>query len=46
MMIALEDLKLKKLWVVYPGKESYPLHDRVECIGLADLGKARQASGG
>lgn len=45
MMIALEDLKLKKLWVVYPGKESYPLHDRVECIGLCDLEKARRESG-
>jgi predicted AAA+ superfamily ATPase len=37
MRIALKDLKLDKLIVVYPGERSYPLADRVEVVPLADL---------
>jgi predicted AAA+ superfamily ATPase len=37
MHVALEDLRLEKLYVVYPGKERYPLHERVEALPLADL---------
>jgi predicted AAA+ superfamily ATPase len=37
MRIALKDLKLDKLFVVYPGEKSYPLGDRVEVVPLADL---------
>jgi predicted AAA+ superfamily ATPase len=29
MHIALQDLGLEHLWVVYPGKESYPVHERI-----------------
>lgn len=32
MRIALKDLRLDKLWVIYPGKERYALNDRVTAI--------------
>jgi hypothetical protein len=35
MHSALEDLGLERLYVVYPGKERFPLHDRIEAVGLA-----------
>jgi uncharacterized protein len=41
MHIALTDLKLERLWVVYPGKEGYSLHEKAECISLHDLDKVR-----
>jgi predicted AAA+ superfamily ATPase len=34
MHIALKDLRLDHLFVVYPGKERYPLHERVEALPL------------
>jgi predicted AAA+ superfamily ATPase len=37
MHIALEDLKLERIFVVYPGKDAYPLHERVEALALAHL---------
>jgi len=37
MQVALEDLKLKRIWVVHPGCDRYPLHDKVECVGVQDL---------
>jgi predicted AAA+ superfamily ATPase len=37
MQIARQDLKLKRLFVVYPGKESYPLGDDVEVISIQSL---------
>ena len=36
MHIALNDLGLNRLYVVYPGRERYPLHDKVEAIPLAE----------
>jgi predicted AAA+ superfamily ATPase len=41
MHIALADLKLDRLWVIYPGKSSYPMHEKVECVGLVDIEKIR-----
>ncbi|MEK7249342.1 MAG: ATP-binding protein [Bacteroidota bacterium] len=41
MHIALADLKLDRLWVIYPGKSSYPMHEKVECVGLVDIAKIR-----
>ncbi|MEW6365181.1 MAG: ATP-binding protein [Acidobacteriota bacterium] len=35
--VVLEDLKLHRAWVVYPGELSYPIHERVQAIGLAAL---------
>lgn len=37
MHIALSDLGLAKLFVVYPGAESYPLDDRIEALSIRDL---------
>lgn len=36
MHIALNDLRLNRLYVVYPGRERYRLHDKVEAIPLAE----------
>jgi uncharacterized protein len=32
--IALEDLKLERAWIIYPGKQSYGVHERVEAAPL------------
>jgi hypothetical protein len=37
MLIALEDLQLAHLWVVYPGDQAYELDDRISVIPIADL---------
>jgi predicted AAA+ superfamily ATPase len=33
--IALADLKLERAWIVYPGNETYPVHERVEARSLS-----------
>ena len=43
MRIALADLKLDQLLVVYPGERRYPLGDRVEAVPLAELVAAPEA---
>ena len=40
MHIALQDLRLDRLLVVYPGPESGRLHDRIEMVALANLDQA------
>ncbi|MSU61498.1 MAG: ATP-binding protein [Pedosphaera sp.] len=40
MHTALADLKLERLWVVYPGRESFPLEKRVNLVSLGELRKA------
>ena len=35
--IALADLGLKRAWIVYPGHETYPVHEKVEAIPLGSL---------
>lgn len=35
--IALEDLGLDQAWIVYPGADTYPVHERVECIPLNEI---------
>lgn len=37
MQIALDDLGLERLYVVYPGKRSYSLHERVEALSISEL---------
>ena len=37
MKIAIEDLKLKHLDVVFPGEESFPLASNVRAVGLRAL---------
>ena len=33
---ALADLKLRRAWIVYPGGEEYPVHDKVEVLPLPE----------
>lgn len=42
MTIAREDLKLKRLLVVHPGNQSYPLNDWAEAVAIGEL-RARVA---
>jgi predicted AAA+ superfamily ATPase len=37
MHVALEDLRLDHLWIVYPGKESYPVHERITVAALTSI---------
>jgi predicted AAA+ superfamily ATPase len=37
MRIALEDLGLAHLWVVYPGRAAYPMAERISALPLRDL---------
>lgn len=41
MRIALEELKLERLWVIYPGTADYPLHEKVEVIGLQNAARIK-----
>ena len=45
MHIAIEDLRLDRLFVVHPGERSYPLRDRIEALALGDLDRAGHALG-
>ena len=38
MHIALEDLKLEHLWVVYPGTLRYPLTEKITALPLRETG--------
>ncbi|MBK9138902.1 MAG: ATP-binding protein [Verrucomicrobia bacterium] len=35
--IALKDLKLERAWIVYPGRESYPVHEQVRVCPLKEV---------
>ncbi len=39
MRIALEDLDLHHLWIIYPGKVSYPAHKRITVWPLHDIAR-------
>ena len=39
MHVALKDLKLDKLRVVYPGPHRYQIAPKVECVPFAELAK-------
>lgn len=39
MKTVMEDLKLHRLWVVYPGNTRYSLGKNIECVGLDSLDK-------
>ncbi len=45
MAIALQDLRLDRLLVVYPGATSYPLRDRVEVVAVPELGDRLMRAG-
>ncbi len=37
MRIALEDLKLAHVWVIYPGSKTYPLGNKITVLSIRDL---------
>jgi len=37
MHVALADLKLDRIFTIYPGQEAYPMHEKVEALPLAQL---------
>ena len=37
MHAAIEDLSLEHLWVVYPGHQEYPLHDKISVIPISAI---------
>ena len=37
MQVAINDLNLSHLWVVYPGKETYPLSESVTVLAIKDI---------
>ena len=37
MQIALQDLHLEQLWVIYPGHHTYPLHGKITVLPLRNL---------
>lgn len=43
MHVALADLALSHLWVVYPGTRRVPLHEAITALPLADLTAGREA---
>ena len=45
MRIAIQDLKLERLWVVYPGRQGYAMDDQIECVPLAELSRIRKTLG-
>ena len=39
MRVALSDLELEHLWIVYPGEKVYPIDDRITALPLIQIGK-------
>lgn len=37
MRVALEDLRLDHLWVVYPGEDAYDLDERLSVVPVSDV---------
>ena len=46
MRVALDDLKLERLFVVYPGEKDYALADRIHVLGLRSVERLGDATGG
>jgi hypothetical protein len=34
MFSAMDSLNLDKIWIVYPGEDSYPIHEKIEVLTL------------
>jgi uncharacterized protein len=41
MRVAISDLNLERLFVVYPGNDRFPLETDIECLGVQHLDQAR-----
>ena len=37
LLAAIHDLKLEHAWIVYPGKEQYPVHEKITVIPLKNI---------
>ena len=37
MHVALKDLNLNRLYVIYPGEKSWPLHEKVQALPLSQI---------
>lgn len=37
MRVAMQDLKLERLWIVYPGSEAYDLDERISVLPVGDV---------
>ena len=37
MRVAIEDLKLQHLWIIYPGKEEYALDTNVTVLPISEI---------
>lgn len=35
--IALDDLKLERIAVIYPGKKRYPLHKKIDVVSFGEI---------
>jgi len=46
MHVALEDLGLEHLWVVYPGSKKFPMHPKITALPLALMSDAEKSFGG
>ena len=42
MRITMQDLKLERLWVVYPGPTGYPMDEKIECVSFLQLGQIKE----
>lgn len=42
MLVAVQDLKLERLWVIYPGEQEYALHDRIVVIPISSVSHLRE----
>ncbi len=39
MTVAVEDLTLERLWVIYPGKAAHRLAENVQVLPLVEIGE-------
>ena len=46
MRAALEDLKLERLFVLYPGDRDYALDERIQVLAFAHVGRLGELIGG
>ena len=44
MLIAVEDLGLEHLWVIYPGDQKYALEDKITVIPLEKISQLADTS--
>jgi predicted AAA+ superfamily ATPase len=42
MRIALDDLNLDHLWIIYPGQDSYPVDDKISVRSVNDIRQLEQ----